>query len=125
MPGARTSWAGTVQPEGPALIWCPFADEASAAHVAEQLLDEGLVACANILGPMRSLYVWNGERGDARECAVLFKTDAALLERATRRIEQLHPYDTPAVVGWRADAAAPGTASWLASLVQGNILPPA
>ena len=36
-----------------ALIWSPFADEASAAVAASQLLDEGLVACANILPPMR------------------------------------------------------------------------
>jgi periplasmic divalent cation tolerance protein len=114
-----------VTAEGPALIWCPFGDEESAARLAEQLLDEGLIACANILGPMRSLYVWRGERGDARECAVLFKTDAALLAQATRRIEQLHPYDTPAVIGWRADAATPATAAWLASIAEGNILPSA
>ena len=109
---------------GPALIWCPFADEESAAKVAERLLDEGLIACANILGPVRSLYTWRGERGDARECGVLFKTDSALLQQATQRIEQLHPYDTPAVIGWRADAAAPATATWLGSLLEGSILPP-
>jgi periplasmic divalent cation tolerance protein len=107
-----------VTPEGPALIWCPFADEASAEQVAGQLLDEGLVACANILGPIRSLYVWRGQRDEGRECGVLFKTDAALLERATRRLEQIHPYETPAVIGWRADAAAPGTAAWLGELAE-------
>src|SRR5690606_34158659 len=76
-----------------ALIWCPFADEASAAAAANRLLDEGLVACANILPPMRSLYIWRGERGDTREVGVLFKTDASLLERATARLAEIHPYD--------------------------------
>ena len=103
---------------GPALIWCPFADETSAATAADRLLAEGLVACANILPPMRSLYVWRGERGDARECGVLFKTDAALLERAVERLAQVHPYEEPAVVGWRVDAATPGTAAWLAELTE-------
>ena len=103
-----------------ALIWCPFADEASAATAAGQLLDEGLVACANILPPMRSLYTWQGERGEAIEVGVLFKTDAALLERATARLAEIHPYDTPAVLGWRADAAAQPTADWLRSLVPGE-----
>ena len=41
------------------------------------LLDERLIACANILPAMRSLYVWHGERGEASEVGVLFKTDAA------------------------------------------------
>lgn len=101
-----------------AVIWCPFPDEESATTAASQLLDEGFVACANILPPMRSLYVWQGERGEARECGVLFKTDAALLERATARLCEIHPYDTPAVLGWRADSAAPATAAWLGRLVR-------
>jgi len=101
-----------------ALIWCPFPDEDSAARAATQLLDEKLIACANILGPMRSLYEWNGARGDARESAALFKTDAALLDAAVARIAALHPYDAPAVLGWRCDAAAPTTAEWLAALVR-------
>jgi periplasmic divalent cation tolerance protein len=105
-----------------ALIWCPFADEASAVAAADRLLDEGLVACANILPAMRSLHVWRGERGESREVGVLFKTDAALLDRATARLAEIHPYDTPAVLGWRADTAAPATRAWLRALVRGDDL---
>lgn len=105
-----------------ALIWCPFADEASAEAAANRLLDEALVACANILPPMRSLHVWRGERRETREVGVLFKTDAALLERAIARLAEIHPYETPAVLGWRADAAAAATSDWLHSLVQGDDL---
>jgi periplasmic divalent cation tolerance protein len=101
-----------------ALIWSPFADADSAARVAGQLLDERLIACANILPPMRSLYVWQGERGEAVEVGVLFKTDAAMLDRATARLAELHPYDAPAVLGWRADTAAKPTAEWLRATVR-------
>src|SRR5690606_29239467 len=69
-----------------ALIWCPFADEDSAARAADALLEEGLIACANILPGVRSIYRWQGERGEARECAVLFKTSAARLDEAVRRL---------------------------------------
>ena len=105
--------AGPQSEAGAALIWCPFADAASAAEVAGKLLDERLIVCANIMPPMHSLFRWQGERGEAEECGALLKTDAALLERAARRLEQLHPYDTPAVVGWRADIASAATVSWL------------
>jgi len=104
-------------PGAPALIWCPFAGEEDAARVSEALLDERLVACANILPAMRSLYVWNGERGEARETAVLFKTDAALLARAVERLAQLHPYEEPAAIGWRACEAPQATRAWLAGLL--------
>ena len=99
-----------------ALIWCPFPDEESAAAIASTLLDEGLIACANLLPAMRSLYVWKGERGDAREVGALLKTRADRLEAALARLVELHPYETPAAVGWRCDAAAPATLEWLSDL---------
>ena len=99
-----------------ALIWCPFPDEASAVAAASTLLDEGLIACANLLPAMRSLYVCRGERGDEREAGALLKTRADKLEEALARLVELHPYETPAAVAWRCDAAAPATIEWLAEL---------
>jgi periplasmic divalent cation tolerance protein len=98
-----------------ALIWSPFASEDDAAKAAAALLDEGLIACANLV-PVRSLYVWQGERGEARECGALFKTSEGLLDKAVARLAEIHPYETPAITGWRADAAAAATAAWLAGL---------
>lgn len=103
-----------------ALLWSTFSDEASAEAAASRLLDEGLIACANILPPMRSLYVWRGERGEAREVGALFKTDAALLDRATVRLAEIHPYEAPAVLGWRVDSAAHATRDWLGALASGK-----
>jgi periplasmic divalent cation tolerance protein len=101
-----------------ALIWCPFPDEETAAAVANSLLGDKLIACANLLGTMRSLYEWDGTRGEARETGVVFKTDASLLDRAVARIAELHPYDAPAVLGWRCNASAPATGEWLAALAR-------
>lgn len=99
-----------------ALIWSTFANEAEAEAAARALLDEGLVACANIVPGVRSLYVWNGERGEGSEAGMLLKTDARLLDRAVARLAEIHPYGTPAIAGWRAEAAAPATAQWLGAL---------
>jgi periplasmic divalent cation tolerance protein len=99
-----------------ALVYAPFPDRESALSVAGALLDEQLIACANLLGEVESLYHWNGERGEAREIGVLFKTHAVQLAQAVARIEALHPYDTPAVLGWKCDAAGAGTAAWLGAL---------
>ena len=101
-----------------ALIWSPFADEASAEAAAGQLLDERLIACANILPPMRSIYTWEGERNEAVEVGVLFKTDAAVLDLATARLAEIHPYEAPAILGWRTGTAAAPTSDWLRSLVR-------
>lgn len=102
-----------------ALVWCPFPDIDSARAIAATLLDEGLIACANILGPVEAHFVWEGERSSAAEIAVLFKTTTDRLEQCVARLGVLHPYDTPAVTGWRCDAALPATMAWLAATTQG------
>lgn len=98
---------------GAALIWCPFADVPSAEAAADILLGESLVVCANILPGVRSLYRWQGVRGEAQEVAVLFKTAATRLEAAIARLESIHPYEAPAITGWRCDAAGAATLGWL------------
>jgi periplasmic divalent cation tolerance protein len=108
--------SGAPDANGAALLWGPFPDEDSAATVAGVLLDEGLVACANLLPAMRSLFVWQGVRDEARECGALFKTRAGLLEPATARLSALHPYAAPAVVGWRCECAGAPTLAWLEAL---------
>ncbi len=99
-----------------ALIWCPFPDRDHARSVANALLDENLIACANILGPMESLYKWNGERHSDEEIGVLFKTKQELLDECVERLGQLHRYNSPAIVGWVCDKAHPATLDWLNSL---------
>nr|WP_298198819.1 divalent-cation tolerance protein CutA [Novosphingobium sp.] len=106
-----------------ALVWCPFPDAVSAEVAAGTLLDEGLIVCANVLPGMRSIYVWKGARQAGSEVGVLFKTTAALLDRVIKRLGEVHPYDEPAILGWRCDAAAPGTLAWFGALSGGGTEP--
>ena len=82
------------------------------------MLDERLVACANLFGEIESLFLWEGQCESASETGVLFKPSMARLDHAVERLGKLHPYDTPAILGWRADAALPGTLRWLGSVTQ-------
>ena len=98
-----------------ALIYCPFPDRESADAVATLLLDEGLIGCVNVGPAISALFQWNGERGAGEEIPALFKTHADLLERAIARLEDLHPYEAPAILGWPCIAG--GAANrWLAGL---------
>lgn len=103
-----------------ALVWCPCPDEDTALALARQLVGEGLAACGNAIGPMRSVFAWQGAVEEASETGLLLKTDARLLDRAVAWLEAIHPYDEPAVLGWRCDAAGAATAAWLGALTGGE-----
>lgn len=102
-----------------ALVWCPFPDAESARAAADALLDESLIACANILGAIESRFIWEGARATGSEVGVLFKTAPERLDDVVERLGELHPYDTPAIIGWQADAAHPATFAWLAGAISG------
>lgn len=105
--------------DGAALIWCPFPDRDSARAIAGQMLDNGHIACANIIGEIESVFLWQGARQTGTETGVLFKTTAAHLTIAVEQLGKLHPYDTPAIVGWHCDAAHPATGAWLVATLSG------
>lgn len=99
-----------------ALIWCPFPDSETARRIAGQLLADGLIACANIMGEIESLFVWEGHAASAQEVGVLCKTTADKLNAAMERLGALHPYETPAICGWHCDAAHTLTQQWLGTI---------
>lgn len=88
-----------------AMLYCPFPDGASAEAAAEVLVGEGLVACAQILGAVRSHYRWQGKAEWAEEVPLLAKLPLAQCDAARARIITLHPYDLPAVVSWTVGCA--------------------
>ncbi|MFN4239072.1 MAG: divalent-cation tolerance protein CutA [Erythrobacter cryptus] len=100
---------------GAALVWCPFPDAESARAAVARLLDERLIACANIIGTIESHFTWQGARGSASEAGVLMKTRKECLTELVNLLGALHPYDTPAIIGWEAEAAHPATLAWLAA----------
>lgn len=81
-------------------LYVTTADEGEAETIARTLLDENLIACANVLPGVTSHYRWQGEVHHDREVAMLLKTRAALADRVSERIKALHSYDCPCVVIW-------------------------
>jgi periplasmic divalent cation tolerance protein len=69
--------------------------EHDAEALAETLVVERLVACVNVLPPMRSIYRWQGQVERADERQLVMKTTAAQVPALQSRLRQLHPYDLP------------------------------
>jgi periplasmic divalent cation tolerance protein len=94
-------------------VYATFPDRAEAERIARVLVGERLAACANILGPCRSIYRWRSEVEEADEVAALFKARADKAEALVARIAALHSYDVPAAVVWPISAALPAYADWV------------
>ena len=95
------------------IVFTAFANEADAARVARVLVDERLVACANLLPGARSIYRWREGIQDEREVVVLMKTRKQDWTALLSRLHDLHPYETPECIAVRIAAGAPRYMAWL------------
>jgi periplasmic divalent cation tolerance protein len=67
-------------------------------RIATALVSDQLAACVNLLGPIRSIYRWDGQVQNEQEWLLVAKTRAALFEQLDRRVRSLHSYQTPEVI---------------------------
>ena len=95
------------------VVFSTFANEADAARVARVLVEERLVACANLIPGARSIYRWQDEVRDEAEVVVLMKTRKQDWTALLSRLHELHPYDTPECIAVRIAAGAPKYMAWL------------
>jgi periplasmic divalent cation tolerance protein len=80
-------------------IYIVAKDEAEAKRITQFLICEKLVACVNYF-PIKSSYWWKGNVEEAKEVAMIAKTQADLADRVIERVKQLHSYEIPCVVSW-------------------------
>lgn len=101
--------------EGVIILYTTWPDTVSAEAAASRLLEERLIACANILGESRSIYRWEGEVQSEREVVALFKTSMAASDRAKAALLTLHPYDEPCILALEtlSGSNAEGFAKWV------------
>jgi periplasmic divalent cation tolerance protein len=78
-------------------FYVPVPDQATAQTLVRTLLAERLIACANILPTMQSVYWWQGEIESTTECLIIGKTCSDLSSALRQRLEALHPYETPCI----------------------------
>ena len=94
-------------------VYAVFANAEEAQRIARTALEERLAACANILGPCRSIYRWQGTIEEADEVAAIFKARADKAQALMARIAELHSYDVPAIAVWPIDDAWPAYVEWV------------
>ena len=88
------------------VVMITVGSEEEAVKIAKALLEERLIACANVLGRIRSLYHWKDQICDDREILMLCKTQGHLFSRLSEKVNSLHSYEVPEIV------ALPFTAGW-------------
>ncbi len=92
-----------------------------ALALARAAVDAKVAACVQIIGPITSVYRWEGRIEEAQEFLLLMKTPQDALASLMDFVRSRHPYDTPELtavestgvderyLAWASEVTTPGT----------------
>jgi periplasmic divalent cation tolerance protein len=84
-----------------------------AGKIARALVERRLAACVNVIGPMQSVYRWQGAVEDAEEWLLLVKTTDAAGDQVRATIQELHSYELPECVVLPIEGGSQEYLAWL------------
>lgn len=91
-----------------------MADPAEARRLAELLVEARLAGCVQLVGPMTSVYRWQGKVRTEAETMLLIKSRQDLFPALADFIAAHHPYEVPEILAVPVVAGTQSYLNWLA-----------
>ena len=95
------------------LLYMTAGSAEEARRIGAALVAERLIACANVIDGMTSVYRWEGEVRNDSEAVLIAKTRRALVDAVTARVKALHSYSCPCVVALPIGGGNPDFLDWI------------
>ncbi len=91
--------------------------EDESERLARVLLDQKLIACANIVPRVHSLFRWEGTIEDSDESLLILKSTSETLPAIKEYIGQHHSYEVPEVLALPVAGGSEEYLTWVTSEV--------
>jgi len=93
--------------------WTTTGTRADANRLARGLVRSRLAACAQVTGPVTSVYRWRKKLETAREFRLAVKFATSRSKEVSKWLTVHHPYENPQWVAVRVDGALKNYLKWV------------
>jgi len=73
-------------------------NEEEAEKISQMVVEKRLAGCAQVIGPITSLYRWKGKIEKDKEWLCLIKTRTDLYQELESTIRKVHSYENPEIL---------------------------
>lgn len=84
-----------------------------AENITQKLLEERLIACANIVDNVTSLFWWKEKIEQENETLVVMKSSEKMFKQLIQRIQELHSYEVPEILALPIVAGSQSYLDWM------------
>ena len=100
------------------LILTSVGTEQQAVEISEELIDQRLATCVNIIPCLRSIYRWKGKVCEDTEYLLLIKTPKRKFEGVAEAIRAFHSYELPEIMAVPVEKAEEAFHQWVLQMVE-------
>ena len=100
------------------IVLVTTANKTEGEKIAQILLKEKLIACANIINPVTSFFHWLGKVDKCEECLVVMKSRMDLFSELSVCVKGLHSYEVPEILALPIVEGSKAYLDWLDSCLQ-------
>ncbi|HOW35591.1 MAG TPA: divalent-cation tolerance protein CutA [Candidatus Omnitrophota bacterium] len=80
------------------IVFVTAKDFKEAEKISQALVEQKLIACANIIQGVRSFFWWEGKVDAADEVLLILKTKRSLFKKVEKAVKSLHSYSVPEII---------------------------
>ena len=80
------------------LLYITCSNSYEAQKIGEHLVNKKIVACANIVEHITSVFRWQGKLEKCSESILIAKTKKKLLKKAIKEVKSIHSYECPCIL---------------------------
>lgn len=102
------------------VIYITCKNKAEAQTIAGKLLEEKLIACANIIPGILSMYWWEGKVNTDEEMLMVIKTRKTLFPKIVKQVRALHSYTVPEIIALPIAAGHKDYLNWINDSTKGS-----
>ena len=95
------------------VVFITTKDAAEAKIISDKLLEEKLIACANIVPGVNSFFWWESKIDQAQEVLMILKTKDKLLNKIIKTVKAYHSYQVPEIIALPIVDGNPDYLRWI------------
>ena len=95
------------------VIFITAKDKLEAKAISDRLLQDKLIACANIIDGVQSVFWWQQKIDEAQEVLLVLKSRRDFFEKIVRTVKSLHSYEVPEIIALPIVDGNPDYLRWI------------
>jgi len=100
------------------IVFMTASTKEEAGKIVRALLEERLIACANIMDHVSSFFWWQGKIEEEKEVLAIMKSHESIFKKLSQRVTELHSYEVPEILALPIIEGAPSYLDWMKTCLE-------